>query len=338
MSKDDTKIPYQFSVRTDLAVEARELLDESETSEEPEGIEVSMEELYERRVKVTWVEVYNEAGANAMGKPVGNYITIESDAMKENDTEAHEEIMKILAKRLEKLRKLKKNAVVLVVGLGNWNVTPDALGPKVAAKILVTRHLSGNLPKELEGRVRPVSALSPGVMGLTGIETGEIIKGVAEKIKPDLIIAIDALAARRTNRVNSTIQISDTGINPGAGVGNKRMSLSEQALGVPVIAIGVPTVVDAATLVNDTMDRMLAAMAEQAPQGSEFFNMLGSLANEEKYHLIAEILNPYAGNMFVTPKEVDAVIERLANIIANGINIALHPGIKMEDINRFINA
>ncbi|MDR2650668.1 MAG: GPR endopeptidase [Clostridiales bacterium] len=338
MSKDDSKTPYHFSVRTDLAVESRELLNESEHSEELDGIEVSMEELCDRKVKVTWVEIYNEAGAKAMGKPVGNYITIESDAMKENDIETHEEIMKILAKRLEKLRKLKKNAIVLVVGLGNWNVTPDALGPKAAAKILVTRHLSGNLPKALEGHVRPVSAISPGVMGLTGIETGEIIKGVAEKINPDLIIAIDALAARRTNRVNSTIQISDTGINPGAGVGNKRMVLSEEALGVPVIAIGVPTVVDAATLVNDTMDRMLSVMAEQAPRGSEFYNMLEGLADEEKYHLIAEILNPYTGNMFVTPKEVDAIIERLANIIANGVNIAVHPGIKTEDINRFISA
>ena len=337
MSKDDKEIPYKFSVRTDLAVEAKELVSESDTSDEFDGIEISEEELCNRKVKVTWVEIYSEAGSNIMNKPVGNYITIESDAMKENDTDTHEEISKILAKRLSKLRKLKKNSVVLVVGLGNWNVTPDALGPKVAARILVTRHLSGNLPHELEGHVRPVSAISPGVMGLTGIETGDIIKGVSDRIKPDLVIAIDALAARRTSRVNSTIQISDTGINPGAGVGNKRMVLSEQVLGVPCIAIGVPTVVDAATLVNDTMDRMLSAMAEQAPHGSEFFNMLSSLADEEKYHMITEILNPYTGNMFVTPKEVDAVIERLANIIANGINIALHPGIRMDDINRFIN-
>ena len=338
MVKDETKIPYHFSVRTDLAVEARELIHGSEDSGETDGIEVSVEELCGGKVKVTWVEVYSEAGAKEIGKPVGNYITIESEAMKENDTEIHEEIMKILAKRLEKLRKLKKNAVVLVVGLGNWNITPDALGPKVVGKILVTRHLSDNLPKELEGQVRPVSAISTGVMGLTGIETCEIIKGVTDRVKPDLIIAIDALAARRTSRINSTIQISDTGINPGAGVGNVRMSLSEQALGVPVIAIGVPTVVDAATLVNDTMDRMLSAMAEQAQHGSEFFNMLSSLAAEEKYHLITDILNPYTGNMFVTPKEVDAVIERLANIIANGINIALHPGINTNDINRFIYA
>jgi len=337
MGKKDEDIPYHFSVRTDLAVEAKELL-HTDDSDDTDGVELSFEEFCEERVRVTSVKIVNESGANLMGKPIGNYITIESEAMKENDTEIHEEIMKILAKQLADLSKLKKNGVILVVGLGNWNVTPDALGPKVTAKILVTRHLSGSLPHELEGNVRPVGAISPGVMGLTGIETAEIIKGVTERIKPDLVIAIDALAARRTNRVNSTIQISDTGISPGAGVGNKRMALNEESLGVPIIAIGVPTVVDAATLVNDTMDRMLAAMAEQAPQDSEFYNMLGNLADEEKYHLITEILNPYTGNMFVTPKEVDAVIERLANIIANGINIALHPGIKMDDINRFINA
>jgi len=337
MGKKNEDIPYHFSVRTDLAVEAKELL-HTDDSDDTDGVELSFEEFCEGRVQITSVKIINESGANLMGKPIGNYITIESEVMKENDTETHEEIMKILAKQLSALCKLKKNGVILVVGLGNWNVTPDALGPKVTGKILVTRHLSGSLPHELEGNVRPVSAISPGVMGLTGIETAEIIKGVTDRVKPDLVIAIDALAARRTNRVNSTIQISDTGINPGAGVGNKRMALSEESLGVPVLAIGVPTVVDAATLVNDTMDRMLAAMAEQAPQDSEFYNMLGNLADEEKYHLITEILNPYTGNMFVTPKEVDAVIERLANIIANGINIALHPGIKMDDINRFINA
>jgi spore protease len=258
--------------------------------------------------------------------------------MKENDLETHEEIVKIMAKKLEKLRKLKKNSVILVVGLGNWNVTPDALGPKVVSKILVTRHLSEHLPEELHGMVRSVSAISPGVMGLTGIETSEIIRGVVDRVKPDLVIAIDALAARRTSRINATIQIGDTGVNPGHGMGNRRVALNEKTLGVPIIAIGVPTVVDAATLVNDTMDRMLAAMAKQAPKGTEFFEMLMSLADEEKYHLIQEILNPYTGNMFVTPKEVDAVIERLSNIIANAVNLALHPGIKKDDFRRYLNA
>jgi spore protease len=319
-----------FSVRTDLALESMENQEMTDDS----GVGVTEEEY--GGVKVTHVQVRNDRGAQSMGKPVGSYITIESDAMKDHDVETHEKIAQILSQQLIKLAKLSKDAVILVVGLGNWNVTPDALGPKVVSKILVTRHLSGEMPTELEGRVRSVSAISPGVMGITGIETGEIIKGVIERIRPDLVIAIDALAARRTKRINSTVQLSDTGINPGAGVGNKRMKLSKQSLGVPIIVIGVPTVVDAATLVNDTMDSMLNAMAEQAPRGAGFFNMLQSLADEEKYHLISEILNPYAGNMFVTPKEVDAVIERLSGIIANGINIALHPGVTSDDINRFI--
>jgi spore protease len=340
--RQEKETPYHFSVYTDLAVEARELVADSPEgggdSLAFEGIEVSEEEHANKKIKVTWVEVFSEAGAKAIGKPVGNYITIESQAMKENDPETHEEIVKLMAKKLEKLRKLKKNSVILVVGLGNWNVTPDALGPKVVSKILVTRHLSDHIPPDLLGLVRSVSAISPGVMGLTGIETSEIIRGVAERLKPDLIIAIDALAARRTSRINATIQIGDTGVSPGHGMGNKRVALSEKTLGVPVIAIGVPTVVDAATLVNDTMDIMLEEMAKQAPKGSEFFEMLASLADEEKRRLIQEILDPYTGNMFVTPKEVDAVVERLSTIIANAVNLALHPGIKKDDFSRYLNA
>ncbi|MDR0999668.1 MAG: GPR endopeptidase [Clostridiales bacterium] len=319
-----------FSVRTDLALESVENQEVTDDS----GVGVEEEEYGD--IKVTWVQVRDKRGAQSMGKPVGSYITIESEAMKEHDVETHEKIADILSKQLEKLAKLKPDAAVLVVGLGNWNVTPDALGPKVVSKILVTRHLSGEMPTELMGRVRSVSAISPGVMGLTGIETGEIIKGVVERVKPDLVIAIDALAARRTKRINATVQLSDTGINPGAGVGNNRMKLNAQSLGVPTVVVGIPTVVDAATLVNDTMDSMLNAMVEQAPRGTEFFSMLKSLAGEEKYHLISEILNPYTGNMFVTPKEVDAVIERLSGIIANGINIALHPGVTSDDMNRFM--
>ncbi|MDR3239935.1 MAG: GPR endopeptidase [Clostridiales bacterium] len=341
MNKEEQKeseIPYHFSVRTDLAVEANELLaDEQETSEY-DGIDVSEEEHLDKKIKLTWVKVSSENGAKALGKPIGNYITLESDAMKENDLETHEEIAKILAQKMGKLVQLKKNAVILVVGLGNWNVTPDALGPKVVSKILVTRHIADSLPEDLEGNVRPVSAIAPGVMGLTGIETVEIVRGVVDRVKPDLVVAIDALAARRTSRINATIQMSDTGVNPGSGVGNRRLGLNEETLGAPIIAIGVPTVVDAATLVNDTMDRMLASMAQQAPKGTEFYQMLINLADEEKYQLIAEILNPYTGNMFVTPKEVDAVIERLAGIIANALNMALHPGIRAENFNRYLDA
>jgi len=226
------------NTRTDLALENSEML--LETQPTLDGVEIETEEL--GSVTVTWVKIINEQGAESMGKPIGNYITIESEAMKDNDAEAHEEIIKIMAEKLGQLHHLAKDAAVLAAGLGNWQVTPDALGPKVIDKLLVTRHMSEILPDELQEQVRSVSAIAPGVMGTTGIETGDIIKGISEKIKPDLIVAIDALAARKTSRINATIQMTDTGINPGSGLGNMRMQLNRDTLGVPVIAIGVPTV------------------------------------------------------------------------------------------------
>jgi len=318
------------AIRTDLALETSEMLREERDSD-IEGVEIETET--GNGITVTWVKVVNEQGAEAMGKPMGNYITIESEAMKESDVYAHETVIKVMAEKLGQLHNLDKGAAVLAAGLGNWQVTPDALGPKVIEKLMVTRHMSDILPEELQGEVRSVAAIAPGVMGVTGIETGEIIKGVAEKISPDLIVAIDALAARRTSRINATIQMTDTGINPGAGMGNKRMRLSKETLGVPVIAIGVPTVVDAATLVNDTMNLMITEMARESEKGTAFYEMLSELEDEEKYGLIKELMSP--GNMFVTPKEVDAVVERLANIIANAVNIALHPGVDVGDINRY---
>lgn len=328
------KIAWNFSPRTDLAIEAREFAQQQkQNTEELDGVKVEIKntDIYQ----ITHVKILNETGSQTMGKPIGNYITIESELLKQNDITSHEQIMKTAAEHIAGLSKLSQKSTILVVGLGNWNITPDALGPKVIDKILVTRHLDGVLPEEIQKSVRSVAAISPGVMGITGIETVEIIQGVVEKLKPDLVIAIDALAARKFSRINSTIQMSDTGVAPGAGVGNKRMTLNEQTLGIPVIALGVPTVVDAATLINDTMDRMLEEMIAQTEQGSAFYEMLHNMDTDEKYKLIVDILNPYVGNMFVTPKEVDAVVERLANIIANAINIAIQPGITMEDVNRF---
>jgi spore protease len=319
--------------RTDLALENQEmLLDEGGGESEIDGVEIGVEE--EDDITVTWVKITNEQGAEAMGKPVGNYITIETEAMKNSDAVTHEKIIEIMAQKLGKLHNLNRHSTVLAAGLGNRFVTPDALGPKVVEKLMITRHMKEIMPDELQGNVRSVAAISPGVMGITGIETGEIIKGVAEKIEPDLIIAIDALAARRTSRINTTIQMTDTGINPGAGMGNQRMRLDSQTLGIPVIAIGVPTVVDAATLVNDTLNTMLEQMAKETPQGSAFYKMLTEMEDQEKYGLIKDLIHP--GNMFVTPKEVDAVIDRLANIIANALNMALHPGITTDDVNRYM--
>lgn len=332
--KEETK-KRAVQIRTDLAIEAREMAKQAkmEVEEGPNGVVVETKE--SEYYTLTRVNIVNDEGSQMMGKPKGTYITIESEQLKENAVECHEEIIKLLAEEIKKLAQTKEGDQILIAGLGNWNITPDALGPKVVSRILVTRHLQGTLPEEIEGNLRAVSAISPGVMGLTGIETGEIIKGLVEKTKPTLLIAVDALAARRSSRINATIQISDTGIAPGAGVGNKRKELSKETLGIPVIAIGVPTVVDAATLVNDTMDLILSSMIEQTEEGSTFYRMLQGLEEEEKYSMITQILDPYTENMFVTPKEVDLVIDRLANIIANGINIALHPGVTLGDISKY---
>ncbi|MBO8433711.1 MAG: GPR endopeptidase [Tyzzerella sp.] len=331
MEKDKVNLNIRQSIRTDLAIEARENID----SKEVDGVKTIQKDY--KSCTITHVEILNENGSETLGKPIGNYITIESTKMRENDIESHEDIIKKCSEYIKKLIDMNdvKPKNTLVVGLGNRYVTPDALGPKTVSKVLVTRHIMDTVSDDINGSVSPVCAVSPGVMGVTGIETGDIIKGITERIKPDLIIAIDALAARRFSRINATIQMSDIGIIPGAGVGNKRMALNKETLGVPVIAIGVPTVVDAGTLVNDTMDRILGQMIEYAEEGTDIYKTLQSLDHEEKYKLITDILTPYAENMFVTPKEVDAVIDRLSNIIGNAINISLHDGITTEDINRY---
>jgi len=174
-------------------------------------------------------------------------------------------------------------------------------------------------------------------MGITGLETSEIIKGIVEKSSPDLVIAVDALASRKMERVSTTIQISDTGISPGSGVGNKRKALNKEYLGVPVIAIGIPTVVDAATMVNDTIDIIIGTLKKEATTGSDFYSMLEEMDSEDKHKLIREVLNPFMANVVVTPKEIDDLISDLSLVVANGLNISLHPGIDLKDVNRFIN-
>lgn len=241
-----------------------------------------------------------------------------------------------MSKELAGLVKIDKSMTTLVVGLGNWNVTPDALGPKVVSKLMITRHLRELVPDSIDEEIRPVCAISPGVLGITGIETGEIIRAIVEKIKPNLVICIDALASRRLERVNRSIQIGNTGISPGSGVGNKRMELSQKTLGIPVIAIGVPTVVDAATMANDTIDLVIDEMIKQSKSGTEFYNMLKSIDKNDKQKMIEEVLDPFVGNLMVTPKEVDMIVDSLTKIIANGINLALQPALELDEINQYI--
>ncbi len=325
-----------YNIRTDLALEAREMYQQN-AEEEAEVPGVEVETGGTEGISITRVKVTSMEGANAMGKPMGNYITIEAPNLRTKDMDLHDEVCRSISKELGTIINLNKEMTVLVVGLGNWNITPDALGPKVISNLMVTRHLLEHMPEQIDSRIRPVCALAPGVLGLTGIETSEIIKGLVEKVKPDMVIAIDALASRKMNRVSTTIQIADTGINPGSGVGNKRKALSVQTLGIPVIAIGVPMVVDAATMANDTIDLMLDSMLQQIEQGAAFYETLKNMDKNEKHALIQEILSPYVGNLMVTPKEVDTIIEDVSIIIANGINMALHEGLDLEDVSRYVN-
>jgi len=328
------------NVRTDLTLEAHELLREQSLKEgggQADIPGVMVEDAGDEAIKITRVRVTTPAAEKNIGKPMGNYITLEIPGLRDNDQELYENTCKALAKELSSILELNEKTMTLVVGLGNWNVTPDALGPKVVSSMMVTRHLLEYLPDQVDEGVRPVCAVAPGVLGITGIETGEIVRGIIDRVKPNYVIAIDALASRRMDRVNTTIQIADTGISPGSGVGNKRMELSRATLGIPVIAIGVPTVVDAATMANDTIDLVLDNMIEQASKGTEFYNMMKSIDRDEKYGMIQEVLEPYVGNLIVTPKEIDEVVRKIAKVIANGLNIALHQGITLDDVNRYVN-
>jgi len=320
-----------YSIRTDLAVEARELYKEREIP----GVKVDEKHL--DGIKVTKVKILNEEGEKAMGKPVGDYITIEAPGLIERDLDLEEEVAKILADIIKEIANLTVNTQVLVVGLGNWNVTPDALGPRVVSNIVVTRHLKEYAPQQFGDEIRSVSAISPGVLGITGIETAEILKGVVDRIKPDLIITIDALASRRLERLSTTIQISNTGISPGSGIGNRRLSITEQSLGIPIIAIGVPTVVDAVTIANDTIEYLTEELLKQTKEESPFYEVLKNMSQQEKYSLIQEVLAPYVHNLVVTPKEIDLLVKNIASIISRGINLALQPGLTEREMNQLLH-
>ena len=238
-------------IRTDLALEANEMHREQKKFD-IEGVKVI--ERIEEGVKITTVKVLNEIAEKTLGKSKGDYITIDIPEFTVYDGKLMESVSNVFGKFLKDMLKVKNDDLVLVVGLGNKSVTPDALGPKVVEKLMITRHLRDVMPDVIDDSIVSVSAIAPGVLGITGIETLEIIKSLVDKIKPQLVICIDALAARKTQRVNRTIQISDTGISPGSGVHNHRKSITYDTLGVKVVSIGVPTVVDASTIANDTID------------------------------------------------------------------------------------
>ncbi|MDY3919771.1 MAG: GPR endopeptidase [Candidatus Limivivens sp.] len=310
----------KFHIRTDLALEAKESFEEDDVK--IRGVRIEEHEDEETEIRTTTVVIETENGAKTMGKPVGTYITMEAPHMSAPDEDYHREISEELAGHLERLMGEQKKAV-LVVGLGNRDVTPDALGPCVVNNIQITRHMLREFgPASMGGQAVEVSGIVPGVMAQTGMETLEIIKGVVEETKPDLILVIDALAARSTRRLSRTIQITDTGINPGSGVGNHRNGINKQVLGIPVIAIGVPTVVDAATIVNDTMENLVETM-DASEQMRNFGGALGTLNKVEKHQMIRELISPHLNTMFVTPKDIDETMKRISYTISEGINLAL---------------
>ena len=329
----------KYKIRTDLAMEQKERFE----SDHVEVSGVVLEEEYdeEKEIKITTVRIETENGAKTMGKPVGTYLTLEAPNMAASDEGYHREISETLAGFLEKYMKdgkaekgeVEKGKVektgreeeeysVLVVGLGNREVTPDALGPYVVDQLNITRHIVqeyGRYAVEKDGS-RIVSAIVPGVMAQTGMETAEIVQGIVRETHPDMIIVIDALAARSTRRLNRTIQISDAGIHPGAGVGNHRSEITKDTMGIPVLAIGVPTVVDAATIVNDTMENFIAAL-----ETSETLKGVGVVLqgynSAEKYELVKELIAPHLNGMFVTPKDIDDTVRRISYTISEALNI-----------------
>ena len=288
--------------RTDLAVERREIFKRAnKINSEIDGIKIETKNLND--IKVTNVKIENEKGAEALKRKIGNYITIDLDTINNLSIEKEKEVIQVFSDELKMIidQHIDKSDEILIVGLGNLNATPDSFGAKVVENIEITRHIKIFLPNAIDKTVRSVSAIVPGVLGTTGIETIEIVKGITNNIKPKLIVAIDSLCSKNIDRIGKSIQISDTGIVPGGGVGNRQEELSEETLGIPVVGVGIPTVLDAATIVIDTLNNCDIQINED------------ELVNKMK-------LNKF--NFIVTPKEIDSLIEKITTIVSEGINMS----------------
>ncbi len=303
-----------YNFRTDLATERRDIYKKANSIENDiNGIESTKEEINDK-ISVEKVKILNEEGEKAIGKPIGNYITIDIKKLKLAQEEDIQNASEVLTNELKNILDMhvQKQDEIIIVGLGNIYVTPDSLGPKVINEIDVTRHLIKYVPDVVEKDTRSVSAVAPGVLGTTGIETVEILKGIIENTHPKLVVVIDALASRSIERISSTIQISDTGIIPGGGVGNARTEISEKTLGIPVIALGIPTVVETAVLVNDSLNLFIDKLQNDAKSNS----YLNEIKEKDNYEEIKDALNPSDYNMIVTPKEIDDLIENMKDIVA----------------------
>ncbi|MGZ9584981.1 GPR endopeptidase [Paenibacillus marinisediminis] len=324
-----------YSVRTDLALEARELAEPDMQTAIP-GVAEHTEE--KDGIKLTSIHVQNEAGSRAIGRQPGRYVTLEIPGLRRKDSDLQDRVATKLAQVLEAFLMdigIKPSDKVLIVGLGNWNVTPDALGPLVVENIMVTRHYFELMPDQVSPGYREVSAVAPGVLGITGIESSEIVQSIAEKTKPDAIIAIDALASKALERVNTTIQIADIGIHPGSGIGNKRQGLTREILGIPCIAVGVPTVCYASTIVNNAIEMMSNHFKQETDKTRDILGMLDEIGENARLQLVKEVLEPLGHDLIVTPKEVDEFVEDIANIIASGLNAALHEAVDTNNVSAY---
>ena len=296
--------------RTDLAVEMKE---EIQSDEPIRGVHVMTKNNGDTDIKDVRIVVENEQGAMQLGKPVGTYITLESEQLRRADEEFHKPMTEVLARHLRQFVGNRKR--IMVAGLGNREVTPDALGPFVIDNLYVTRHL---LKEGIISHSAEISAIAPGVMAQTGMEAVTVLKALIDEIRPELLIVIDALAARESDRLNKTIQLADTGITPGSGVGNHRSAINEESVGIPVLAIGVPTVIAVPTIVNDAMDVLVDAIGKQSAK-----NVLKKFNEEERYQLACEMVTPYLEDMFVTPKDIDEAVKRISYTISEAINQAV---------------
>lgn len=302
-------------LRTDLAIENAEMFQESD---ELQGVRIQEMTGDETRIRITRVTIENEIGAEQLGKAIGDYITLEVPEMDQNDEDYHREIAVEIAKQLRLLVPDICKKKIFVAGVGNRQMAPDALGPMVVDHLLITRHL--NLPS-----IVCVSALAPGVMAQTGMETREILLGAIKETKPDLLIVIDALAARSVMRLNKTIQMTNTGIAPGAGIGNRRSGMDAESMGVPVIAIGIPTVIDAASIVNDMVGRMLSVGIGKKNRLSEKIQAhIETFDDEERYQLVRDLMDSEMLHMFVTPKNIDELMEQMSFTLSEALNMLFH--------------
>lgn len=352
----------KYGARTDLALEAREVIIQREGPPEIPGVAVETERTDVGLI--SRVVIMSDEGSRAMGKMPGRYSTIEAPALRRRDTEQLEQVARLIGREVRAFLaelQVPNDADVVVIGLGNWNSTPDALGPRTIHHLVVTRHFYYMAPPERRAGMRPVAGLSPGVLGITGLETAEIVQGLVRQIQPGLVVCVDALAARGTERLLTTVQISDAGIQPGSGVGNKRFGITRQTLGVPVLAVGVPTVVHATTVVGDGLEKLAAGGGLNPQSGTQQRSAWSGASQADpwtgprhaaphdpgsartfyrqtvpqtiKREVLEQVLKPFMGDLIMTPKEIDVLVEDVAQTLAEGLNAGLHDDL---DLNRLI--